>query len=129
MVTLLMALTTKKIQQYISKRFNEQQWKNFIEGIELILCYFEWRRKHNFWKLGDHKDKNNTHFSIKIMMLQLNRLLPRKDGSGWNITKVHELLHIADDIEHFGALDNTNTSLQEKNHIYNNKTPATTAQK
>ena len=112
-----MTLITKKIQQYMSKRFNEKQWKNFIEVIELILCYFEWCWKPNFWKLGDHKAKNNTHFSIKIMMLQLNRLLPRKDGSGWNITKVHELLHIADDIEYFGSLANTNTSPQENNHI------------
>ena len=128
-MTLIMALTSESWSKYLIKRFSKEFWKNFIEGFELILCYFEWCRKPTFWKPGDKNEKTNAHRSIKIMMWQLNKLLPRDTGCGWDITKVHELLHIVDDIERYGALANTNTSPQENNHIKNNKRPATTALK
>ena len=52
-MTLIMALTSEHGSKYLIKRFTKEIWKNFIEGFELILCYFEWCYKPTFWKLGD----------------------------------------------------------------------------
>ena len=103
-MTLIMASTSENGSKYLIKRFTKDIWKNFIEGFELILCYFELCHKPTFWKLGDKNEKLNAHRSSKAMIWQLNKLFSRDAGCIWNITKVHELLHIVDDIERFGAL-------------------------
>ena len=67
--------------------------------------------------------------SLKQMMRGLAKLAPRLKGRGWNITKVHEIKHIAEDITRFGSPANTNTGPTEHHHIQHAKKPSKTVRK
>ena len=62
-------------------------------------------------------------------MAQIKTLLPRGSGQEWNITKIHELLHIIEDMLRNGAMKNGHTGPQEHAHITTVKNPAETVQK
>ena len=60
------------------------------------------------------------------MMRGLHKLAPRSKGQGWDISKVHEIQHMAKDVSRFGAPANTNTGPTEHHHITHAKRPAKT---
>ncbi len=61
------------------------------------------------------------------MLRDLQQLWPRKLGQGWVKPKTHEQLHVPDDIERNGAVQNYHTGPTEHNHIFHVKrlAPAT----
>ena len=59
----------------------------------------------------------------------MKTLFPWSKGCQWKIPKMHEQLHIADNIQLFGAHRNIHTGPQEHNHIENAKRPSQRTQK
>ena len=55
--------------------------------------------------------------------------MPQSKGNQWLIPKIHEQLHVADNIKIYGAHQNVHTGLQEHNHIMNTKKPSKQAQR
>jgi hypothetical protein len=55
------------------------------------------------------------------MLRDLQQLWPRSSGQGWEKPKTHEQLHVPDDIERNGAIQNYHTGPTEHNHIFHVK--------
>ena len=89
---------------------------NFVEVFKMILCLWAWLKQDQFWKRGDKQYEAYAQDAIRTLIDKLNELMPRVDGQGWNITKVHELLHIIFDILEYGAHNNVNSDKCESSH-------------
>ena len=55
--------------------------------------------------------------------------MPRSTGNNWEICKIHEQLHVAENIHYYGAHHNVHTGSQEHNHIANTKQPSKQVQR
>ena len=102
---------------------------NFVEVFEMLLCLWAWLKQDQFWKRGDKCYEAYAQDAIRTLIDKLNELMPRVDGQGWNITKVHELLHIIFDISEYGAHNNVNSDKCESSHKELIKKPAKQAQR
>ena len=89
---------------------------NFVEVFEMILCLWSWLKQDEYWRPGDPEYEEYVSGSIKTLINQMNHLLPRGMGRGWEITKVHELLHLILDIMKLGAHSNVNSDKCESSH-------------
>ena len=96
---------------------------------EMILCLWSWLKQDEFWQPGDPDYEEYVRESIKTLITQMNRLLPRGQGRGWELTKVHELMHIVDDIKELGAHCNVNSDKCESSHKKLIKQPGLNAQR
>jgi hypothetical protein len=128
-IVFIMTTVTHKGQYYLKRRYKVQGWRDMIEGFELILCFLVWSKQDTFWPQGCPAGRDRAHRALRKMMLGLKRLLPRRVGESWNITKVHELMHIAFNIMRFGAPANTHSGQFEANHKQMAVNPAKTARK
>jgi hypothetical protein len=63
------------------------------------------------------------------MLRDLQKLWPRQSGQGWEKPKNHEQLHVPDDIERNGAVQNYHTGPTEHNHIFHVKRLARATQR
>ena len=97
-----------------------------MEAVELLLSFLAWCGSSTFWDVSNPEGEAEAEFSLKQVMHGLNALVPRSKGQGWNITKVHEIKHIAHDITRFGSPANTYSGPSETHHIRNAKDPAQT---
>ena len=59
--------------------------------------------------------------AIENLLQSIIKLMPRSTGQEWEISTIHEQLHVAENIEYFGAHQNVHTGPQEHNHIANTK--------
>ena len=104
-------------------------YHDMLEAFELLLCYWAWLKKEEFWDLHDAESLQCAKKSIFKMINKLKNLFPRLTGSQWDIPKFHEQLHIAFCICYFGCHLNIHTGPQEHNHIANAKKPSECIQK
>ena len=95
-----------------------------IHAFEMILCYWAWLKKDEYWECNDMEALQEAKVSINTAIQGLKRLFPRSTGSQWNIPKFHEQLHMAYNIHLFGSHQNVHTGPQEHNHIENAKKPS-----
>ena len=95
----------------------EETWRKMLYCFQQILCYWSWLKQDTFWDCMDTNACEAATRCIRIMMLQIQVLWPRKYGLEWNITKLHEQFHIPFDIFRHGAHSNVHTGPQEHNHI------------
>jgi len=63
------------------------------------------------------------------LLKEIITLIPRSTGNNWDIVKIHEQLHVAENILLFGAHRNVHTGPQEHNHIQNTKKPSKQVQR
>ena len=63
------------------------------------------------------------------MLQRLMRLWPRAEGQGWSLAKIHEQLHVPDDIRRNGPPHSTHTGPTENHHIVNVKQFAAATQR
>ena len=89
--------------------------------MELILCYREWLKLDSFWKIDDDSTFHNLELAIENLLQDIITLMPRTKGNQWAICKIHEQLHVAENIRYYGAHNNVHTGPQEHNHIHNTK--------
>jgi hypothetical protein len=55
------------------------------------------------------------------MLGDLQQLFPRSSGKGWEKPKTHEQLHVPDDIDRNGAVQNCHTGPTEHSHLFHVK--------
>ena len=114
----------------VKNRFktNKRKYDDILEAVELILIFLSWTKQDTFWEVDDTQTPRKAHIALRIMMAGLMKLLPRVTGSKWNLTKVHELLHMIFDMLRFGSPSNTHSGTSEKNHKQFAVIPLQTAQ-
>lgn len=108
---------------------DDNNYVDMIEAFELLLCYWAWLKKDEYWDCDDMDALQCAKTSICKTVNQLKRLFPRSSGSEWKIPKVHEQLHVAYNIHLWGSHQNIHTGPQEHNHIENSKRPSERTQK
>ena len=101
-----------------------QRLKNMRLAFQMLLSYWVWLKRDTYWLRGDKPAKAKARAAISIMLHELSRLWPRLRGQGWEKAKVHEQLHVPDDIERNGAPQGSHTGPTEHNHIRLVKRPA-----
>jgi hypothetical protein len=82
-----------------------------------IMCYWTWLKQDKFWFVDDPDGRANASFAIPKMLEHLQALWPRKDGLGWDLTKVHEQFHVPEDLACHGCHKNVHSAPQEHNHV------------
>lgn len=110
-------------------KLTSRTYLNMIEAFELLLCYWAWLKKDEFWNINDLDALQCAKASIFRTIERLKHLFPRSVGNQWKIPKLHEQLHIAQNIYLFGSHQNVHTGPQEHNHIANTKKPSQHTQK
>ena len=116
------SLTTDGKSVLLNKAdMTSEKYANMVEAFEMMICYWAWLKKDNYWECNDMDALAHAQTAIKKTVYQLVHLFPRKTGCEWKIPKIHEQLHIAHNIHLFGAHQNIHTGPQEHNHIENTK--------
>lgn len=105
-------------------RITDQQCKDILYVLELMICYRSWLKLEKYWKYSDVATLHNVQEAIQKLLSQIIKYLPRSKGNNWEVTKIHEQLHVAENILLFGAHRNVHTGPQEHNHIENTKKPS-----
>jgi hypothetical protein len=128
---IVIAALTKDGRSVLMKdaRLLPSQYTNMIEAFELLLCYWAWLKKEEYWDLNDNESLQCAKSSIFETIKQLKLLFPRSTGNQWKIPKLHEQLHVAYYIWLYGSHQNIHTGPQEHNHIANSKKPSQQTQK
>jgi len=103
---------------------------DFVHLAEALLCFHAFYKKGNFELQEDGTvDRKSIHGSIARMLAMIRLYTPRKKGNGWKLQKLHELLHLALDIERFGPPSNFDAGPNESGLRYWAKLVSMTAQK
>ena len=101
-----------------------QRLNDMRQVFQMLLSYWVWLKRDTYWTRGDKDAKESARNSISVMLRELIRLWPRVRGQGWEKAKIHEQLHVPDDIERNGAPQGSHTGPTEHNHIRLVKRPA-----
>jgi hypothetical protein len=102
---------------------------DILYGLELMLCYRAWLKLDTYWKLTDTLAFYDVQKAIEKFLQLVINLVPRTTGNSWEVPKLHEQLHVAENILLFGAPRNVHTGPQEHNHIENTKKPSKQVQR
>jgi Plavaka transposase len=103
---------------------------DILELFEAMLCFDAWLNKPLFWPLDQTAEAKATlNVSIQELMAMCATRIPSNKINAWNFPKFHELLHLADDMERFGAPINFSAQRPESLLIPAAKLPGRRAQK
>jgi len=117
------------------------QLDKIINVFEAMLCFDQWLNQPTYWTAKDHQASTiAVRKSIKALMRMCrndlplsnnkkNKLSNNKTHQTWKFPKFHELLHILDDMERFGASINYCAQRPESLLIPVAKQPGRRAQK
>ena len=101
-----------------------------VNTFECLLCFDAWLNHPTFWKLDDDPAvKAGYRASIVAQMQMCIDFIPTVRETSWKFPKFHELLHIVDDIERYGAPMNYCAQRPESLLIPVAKKPGRRAQK
>jgi hypothetical protein len=103
---------------------------DFTVLAEALLCFHAWYKRGMYQLTEDGMlDTNLIGASIRRMLAMIRYYWPRKKGNGWKIQKFHDILHLAIDMERFGAPSNFDAGPCESGLRFWAKLPALTSQK
>jgi hypothetical protein len=99
-------LIDESFVQHLEKQ--QTDLADILELFEAMLCFDAWLNQPTYWILDDTKEESKALMlkSLRqLMTMCVDRILPRpdKDENPWNFPKFHELLHLGDDMERYGA--------------------------
>jgi hypothetical protein len=99
--------------------------RDFIALLEALLAF------HGWYKFGSFRVTGLEQYaaSIKKMIAMLKFYVPRSKGNGWNLQKLHDLLHLPYNIARFGHPSNYDAEVGESGLRTWAKWPAATAAK
>jgi hypothetical protein len=101
----------------------------FVEVFEKLLMLNAWMTSNRgFWQKGDATHKSAASQAIKDVMKYITEIFHRAAGQGWNLSKLHELLHATRFIDLFGAPLNYDSGPCERLHKDFAKQPAEVAE-
>jgi hypothetical protein len=128
-VGIMFTLVVLSLQEEGSKFFtlvlgSSQRVNEMRQVFQMLLSYWVWLKRDSYWKRGNNDAKESARTAICVMLRELIRLWPRVRGQGWEKAKIHEQLHVPDDIERNGAPHGSHRGPTEHNHIRLVKRPA-----
>jgi hypothetical protein len=129
-VGILFTIMVVSLQEEGKKLFVEvlgsrQRLNDMRQVFQMLLSYWVWlKRDTYYWKRADKIANERARTAIRIMLQELMRLWPRLRGQGWELAKIHEQLHVPDDIKRNGAPQGSHTGPTKHNHIRLVKRPA-----
>ena len=101
-----------------------------IQVFEALLCFDAWLMQDTFWENSDLCGaKASAKALIEKLMLMCQINIPNIKQNGLKFPKFHELLHIVDNMERFGAPYNFNAERPESLLISAAKKPGRRTQK
>ena len=75
-----------------------------IEVFEAMLCFDQWLNQSTYWPEKHHEEsKLSVQESIQTLMQLCVDNIPLGEKKTWKFPKFHELLHVIDNMERFGA--------------------------
>ena len=85
-----------------------------LNVFEALLCFDAWLNQSTYWKMSDHAaSKIAVSKSIRLLLEMCQKHIPlvhkkhwKLPGKTWKFPKFHELLHLVEDMERFGASNN-----------------------
>ena len=117
------------LQEALDQRDKAQLFE-VINVFECMLCLDEWMNQHTFWNAQTYtRSKRAAYRGIVTLMEMCRTHIPLSGTSTWKFPKFHELLHVLDDMERFGAPVNFNAQRPESLLIFAAKQPGRRAQK
>jgi len=130
-VTYLLLLTSQGKNALNNKceKMSVYRMNLYIKVFEKLLIFHQWLSQDTFWECGDRRAKNEARKSIKDLMKFICEHFERKSNQGWNISKMHELLHFPNLIESFGSPMNFDSGPCERMHKDVAKKPGRSSQK
>ena len=114
---ILLYLQSSSVSEAITDGFGEKRLGGWIQVLDTLLLLVEWMKQPSFDKL---EIKDAKVFLPKFVE-KYKTVISRMEGNGFNLIKIHLLMHICDDIVRNGALRNTNSGIGESNHKENVK--------
>jgi hypothetical protein len=101
-----------------------------MKVFEFLLITLQWLSKNeNYWDASDTRMKEEAQENIKAFIEFLTAKFQRSSQQNWNISKVHELLHIPSLISLFGSPANYDSAACEQMHKDFAKQPGRKSQK
>lgn len=110
-------------------KISDSQFVDILYVFEMMVCYRAWLKLDKYWKRDDIEAFMSAQQLIEKLLQSIIKLMPRSTGQSWYISKIHEQLHVAENIKYFGAHQNVHTGPQEHNHIENTKKPSKLVQR
>jgi hypothetical protein len=130
MVYLLMFTNQGKMALQKTPTMTANRIKLYEKVFEKLLIFVSWMsRDTGFWKANDPTAMAAASGSIKALMGFIVENFSRSSAQGWNISKMHELLHVCKFIELYGAPANYDSSASERLHKDVAKKPGRRSQK
>lgn len=101
-----------------------------IEVFEAMLCFDQWLNQPTYWTAANHAESTQTvQKAIRTLMSMCVDNIPLSKTKTWKFPKFHEMLHILDNMERFGAPINYCAQRPESLLIPAAKHPGRSAQK
>jgi hypothetical protein len=101
-----------------------------LSVFEAMLCFDQWLNQTTYWTMEHHAEsKIVVQRAIKTLMSMCVNDIPLSKNKSWKFPKTHELLHILDNMERFGASVNYCAQRPESFLIPVAKKPGQPAQK
>ena len=98
----------------LSKRRRKEIYAEFIKTLEYTLCFQAWYEHGTMWCRDDHEAKRLADCRIRTLMKMIIKVVPREDGNGWDIPKMHEMMHVTRDVNHYGRMSGYSSSKGEQ---------------
>jgi hypothetical protein len=117
MTLVVITLTDDGVKFFTEVLGSKKRVAQMRQVFQMILSYWMWLKKATYWKRGDREAKRVARTAIRTMLHELMKLWPRQKGQGWEKAKLHEQLHVPDDIERNGAPIAWHSGCTENNHI------------
>ena len=117
MLTVVVISLTKLGKRLFQNALGREKAKHLQITFQKMLAYRAWLHKTEFWEVGNQEGKKRAKTAIKKCLKYLITNFPRTKGQGWNISKLHEQLHVPDDIERNGPPSVTFSGVVERQHV------------
>jgi hypothetical protein len=102
----------------------------FVKAFEKLLIFHAWMcNSPSFWQPDDLRNQRKATKAVKGLVRFLCDNFQRKSSQGWNLSKMHELLHITTLIDRFGSPMNYDSGVCERMHQEIAKRPGRQSQK
>lgn len=89
-------------------------YSDFVELLELTLSFQAWFLYGKMWAHDDMETAQRVHDKISAYLKKIQERIPRDDGHGWFLAKMHEFLHFVRDVIMVGRITNALASHGER---------------
>ena len=123
-------ITKKQSRQRVYTQKDRDRLKKVISVFEALLCFDQWLNQPTYWTVEHHQESKITvNAAITKLMQMCIHSIPLAKKKTWKFPKFHELKHILEDMERFGASINYCAQRPESLLIPVAKQPGRRAQK